>query len=313
MNNPSDPHPAALAKALEERGFESLWYGEHSHIPSAQITPYPPGGEMPDPYKCMMDPYLSLMLAASATRSLRLGTGIALLMERDLFAQAKTIATLDRLSNGRVIIGTGVGWNQEAFENSNPHPFNKRYAVLRETVEATRTLWREEEPAYHGKYIKFDPVWSDPKPLQIGGPKILMGAMGPLGRKHAAAWADGWGFVDVDFLTRLRDGRSSLPRMQADMAMRGGTERFGPDPFARRLAHAGSNGNCPSNIQRDIFRVAEDHPIDQMPFQYYSGPARLCRPHETIAMRIERDGLDKYALHLAFIRPGDGLGGLAYE
>ncbi len=197
MNNPSDPHPAALAKALEERGFESLWYGEHSHIPSAQITPYPPGGEMPAPYKCMMDPYLSLMLAASATRSLRLGTGIALLMERDLFAQAKTIATLDRLSNGRVIIGTGVGWTQEAFENSNSHPFNKRYAVLRETVEATRTLWREEEPAYHGKYIKFDPVWSDPKPLQIGGPKVFMGAMGPLGRKHAAAWADGWYPVDV--------------------------------------------------------------------------------------------------------------------
>jgi len=197
MNNPSDPHPATLAKVLEERGFESLWYGEHSHIPREQKTPYPPGGEMPDPYKCMMDPYLSLMLAASATRSLRLGTGIALLMERDLFAQAKTIATLDRLSNGRVIIGTGVGWNQEAFENSNSHPFNKRYAVLRETVEATRTLWREEEPAYHGKYIKFDPVWSDPKPLQIGGPKVFMGAMGPLGRKHAAAWADGWYPVDV--------------------------------------------------------------------------------------------------------------------
>jgi len=197
MNNPSDPHPATLAKVLEERGFDSLWYGEHSHIPSAQKTPYPPGGEMPGPYKRMMDPYLSLMLAANATSSLRLGTGIALLMERELFSQAKTIATLDRLSNGRVIVGTGVGWNQEAFENSNSHPFNKRYAVLRETVEATRVLWREEESAYHGKYIQFNAVWSDPKPLQIGGPKIFMGAMGPLGRKHAAAWADGWYPVDV--------------------------------------------------------------------------------------------------------------------
>jgi len=113
MNTPYDPPPAELAVALEQRGFESLWYGEHSHIPVARSSPYPPGGEMPDPYKMMMDPYLSLMTAANSTSTLRLGTGIALLMERDLFSQAKTIATLDHLSGGRVMIGTGVGWNRE--------------------------------------------------------------------------------------------------------------------------------------------------------------------------------------------------------
>lgn len=197
MNTLRDPHPAELARALEDRGFESLWYGEHSHIPCSRKTPYPPGGEMPLPYRTMMDPYLSLMTAANATTRLKLGTGIALLMERDLFAQAKTIATLDQLSNGRVMIGTGVGWNQEEFENANPHPFNKRYAVMRETVAATRALWREEEASYQGQYIRFDPVWADPKPLQPGGPKVFLGAMGPLGRKHAAAWADGWYPVDV--------------------------------------------------------------------------------------------------------------------
>lgn len=197
MNTPNDPPPAELAKALEERGFESLWYGEHSHIPCSRKTPYPPGGEMPDSYRLMMDPYLSLMTAANATTTLKLGTGIALLMERDIFSQAKTIATLDRLSGGRVIIGTGVGWNQEEYENINPHPFSKRYTVLRETVEATRALWREEEAGYAGQYIKFDPVWAGPKPTQPGGPKIFLGAMGPLGRKHAAAWADGWYPVDV--------------------------------------------------------------------------------------------------------------------
>ena len=197
MNTPSDPHPAELARALEDRGFESLWYGEHSHIPCSRATPYPPGGEMPAPYRNMMDPYLSLMTAANATSRLKLGTGIALLMERDLFSQAKTIASLDRLSKGRVMIGTGVGWNQEEFENVSPHPFNKRYAVLRETVEATRAIWSQHEAGYQGDYIKFDPVWADPKPLQPGGPKIFMGAMGPLGRKHAAAWADGWYPVDV--------------------------------------------------------------------------------------------------------------------
>lgn len=197
MNTPSDHHPATLARALEERGFESLWYGEHSHIPRSRRTPYPPGGDLPAPYRRMMDPYLSLMTAANATTRLRLGTGIALLMERDLFSQAKTIATLDRLSGGRVLIGTGVGWNREEFENICPHPFDKRYAVLRETVAATRALWTEEAPSYQGDYVRFDAVWSDPKPVQEGGPKIFMGAMGPLGRKHAAAWADGWYPVDI--------------------------------------------------------------------------------------------------------------------
>ena len=103
---------------------------------------------MPDPYKLMMDPYLSLMTAANATSTLKLGTGIALLMERDIFSQAKTIATLDRLSGGRLMIGTGVGWNQEEYEKVNPHPFKKRYQVLRETVEATRVLWSESVAAY---------------------------------------------------------------------------------------------------------------------------------------------------------------------
>ncbi len=208
MNTLNDPAPPVLAKALEERGFESLWYGEHSHIPCSRKTPYPPGGEMPDPYKLMMDPYVSLMAAAAATTTLRFGTGIALLMERDIFSQAKTITTLDRLSGGRLMIGTGVGWNEEEYANVNPHPFNKRYAVLRETVEATRALWRDEEAEYHGDYIDFDPVWADPKPLQDGGPPIFLGAMGPLGVKHAARWADGWYPVDVamgDVATALSD------------------------------------------------------------------------------------------------------------
>jgi probable F420-dependent oxidoreductase len=197
MNTPNDPAPADLAVALEQRGFESLWYGEHSHIPCCRTTPYPPGGEMPAPYRMMMDPYVSLMAAASVTTRLRFGTGIALLMERDIFAQAKTISTLDRLSGGRLMIGTGVGWNEEEFNNANPHPFNKRYAVLRETVAATRALWTEAKPEFHGSYINFDPVWAEPRPHQDGGPPIFLGAMGPLGKKHAAAWADGWYPVDI--------------------------------------------------------------------------------------------------------------------
>ncbi|NRB39702.1 MAG: TIGR03619 family F420-dependent LLM class oxidoreductase [Pseudomonadales bacterium] len=204
MNTPKDPDPAELAKTLEQAGFESLWYGEHSHIPRCLSTPYPAGGEMPQPYKEMMDPYLSLMAAASATSTLKLGTGIALLCERELFSQAKTIACLDRLSNGRVMIGTGVGWNKEELENVSHIPFNKRYKGLREIVEATRILFNEDAPEYHGEFIDFDPVWFEPKPTQTNtntvgkcGPKFTLGVMGPLGLKHAAQWADGWMPVDV--------------------------------------------------------------------------------------------------------------------
>ena len=197
MNTAQDPAPDLLARTLEEAGFESLWYGEHSHIPTSRKTPYPAGGELPAPYRKMMDPYVSLMAAAAATSRLKLGTGIALLMERELFSQAKTIATLDRLSGGRVMIGCGVGWNEEEFANATDLPWKRRYLALEETVQAQRALFRDEQPEFHGELIDFDPVWCEPKPVQAGGPPIIFGAMGPLGLKHTARWADGWMPVDV--------------------------------------------------------------------------------------------------------------------
>ena len=197
MNTADDPAPDFLAKTLEAAGFESLWYGEHSHIPVSRRTPYPPGGDLPEPYKKMMDPYISLMAAAAATTTLKLGTGIALLMERELFSQTKTIATLDRLSNGRVIIGCGVGWNEEEFENATRLPFKRRYLALKETVLAQRALLTDAEPEFRGELVNFDPVWMEPKATRVGGPPVTLGAMGPLGIKHAAQWADGWMPVDV--------------------------------------------------------------------------------------------------------------------
>jgi probable F420-dependent oxidoreductase len=211
MNTANDPDPAHLAKTLEAAGFESLWYGEHSHIPRCRTTAYPPGGDLPEPYKEMMDPYISLMAAASATSTLKLGTGIALLMERELFSQAKTIATLDRLSGGRVIIGTGVGWNQEEFENVTSLPWQRRYLAMKETVMATRALFSDDAPEYHGEFIDFDPVWFEPKPLHV--PAMVFGAMGPLGVRHAAQWADGWMPVDValpDVAASIKDFRRQV-------------------------------------------------------------------------------------------------------
>jgi probable F420-dependent oxidoreductase len=220
MNTADDPAPDLLAKTLEQAGFESLWYGEHSHIPVARTTPYPPGGDLPEPYKKMMDPYVSLMAAASATTSLKLGTGIALLLERELLSQAKTIGTLDRLSNGRVLIGCGVGWNEEEFSNATSLPWKRRYLALKETVLAQRALFTDAEPEYHGELIDFDPVWFDPKPVQPGGPPVIFGAMGPLGVRHAAEWADGWMPVDV-----------AMPDIKADIAaFRDQVSAFGRDP-----------------------------------------------------------------------------------
>jgi probable F420-dependent oxidoreductase len=208
MNTPEDPDPRDLAKLLEAAGFESLWTGEHSHIPLCRTTPYPAGGELPQPYTQMRDPYVALMAAACATSTLKLGTSVALLMERELFSQAKTIATLDLLSGGRLMIGAGVGWNEEEFNNvGSAIPWRKRYRGLEETVAATRALFTDAAAEYHGEFIDFDPVCCEPKPLPRDdspsgpmahrGPPILLGAMGPVGIGHAARWADGWIPVDV--------------------------------------------------------------------------------------------------------------------
>jgi alkanesulfonate monooxygenase SsuD/methylene tetrahydromethanopterin reductase-like flavin-dependent oxidoreductase (luciferase family) len=118
-------------------------------------------------------------------------------MERELFSQAKTIASLDRLSGGRLLIGCGVGWNEEEFVNATRLPWKRRYLALEETIKAQRALFTDAEPEFHGELIDFEPVWFEPKPLRPGGPPIIFGAMGPLGLKHAARWADGWMPVDV--------------------------------------------------------------------------------------------------------------------
>ncbi|MCX2980475.1 LLM class F420-dependent oxidoreductase [Halieaceae bacterium IMCC14734] len=199
MNTPQDPCPMELAVALEERGYESLWTGEHSHIPVSRETPWPAGEELPEPYKQLSDPYISLMAAAAVTTNLKIGTGIALLNQRDIFSQAKTISTLDRVSKGRVIVGAGIGWNREEFENSSRHPWKKRYTLLQETVAATRRLWQDEEAEYHGTMVNFDAVWSGAKPWQERpeGPPVMLGVMGPLGVQQAAAWSDGWMPADI--------------------------------------------------------------------------------------------------------------------
>ena len=223
MNTPEDVGPAELARALEEHGFTSLWIGEHSHIPASRQTPYPAGGELPPAYRRMMDPFLSLLTAAQATTSLRVGTGVALPLEHDVFQLANTVSTLDHLTGGRFDFGVGVGWNVEQLADHRPDvPWSARYQALAECVAALRTLWTDEEAEIHGRWFDFDAAWAEPKPLQAPHPPIVGGMAGRLGTQHALAWADQWMPVDLALgdvtkrINRFREavheaGRAPMP------------------------------------------------------------------------------------------------------
>jgi probable F420-dependent oxidoreductase len=198
MNNLHHMRPDDLARAAEERGFESLWIGEHAHLPAGdRVTYRMNGGVIPDSYRSMADMFVSLAYAASATTTLRLGCGVALILERDVFNMAKAVASLDQLSDGRLMVGVGVGWNWLEFENVAPMPWKKRYSGLKECVAALRKLWRDEIASFAGEWYAFDEVWSNPKPLQKPTPPIYVGVMGEVGTPHAAEWGDGWMPIDI--------------------------------------------------------------------------------------------------------------------
>ncbi|HKC06733.1 MAG TPA: LLM class F420-dependent oxidoreductase [Methylomirabilota bacterium] len=188
--------PDELARAAEERGFESFWVGEHTHIPAARQTPYPGGEPLPKPYYHMADPFVSLMAAAAATRTIKLGTGICLVVEHDPLVLAKSVATLDWLSGGRVLFGIGGGWNREEMEHHGT-PFAKRWRVLRERVLAMKALWTQEEASFHGEFVNFDRAISFPKPVQRPHPPILFGGATDQGRARVVDYCDGWIPIDV--------------------------------------------------------------------------------------------------------------------
>ncbi|MFN0089211.1 MAG: TIGR03619 family F420-dependent LLM class oxidoreductase [Acidimicrobiales bacterium] len=227
MNTENGTQPAELARALEERGYDSVWFGEHAEIPVRRATPYPAGGELPEAYSHMMDPFVSLMAAAAATTRLRLGTGVCLVLEHDVLALAKTVATLDRLSNGRVIFGVGVGWNVEELANHAPGiKWSQRYRALKERCAALVACWTEEQPAVDGEFTRFEASWVYPKPHQQPHPQITMGAAGRLGMRHAAEWCQGWCPIDVGF----REVEKGLARFAA------ACDAAGKDPAAFEIS-----------------------------------------------------------------------------
>jgi probable F420-dependent oxidoreductase len=183
--------PDELARACEERGFESVWFPEHTHIPASRRSPWPVGGELPRDYWHTYDLFGSLMAAAAATRTIKLGSGICLVIERDPLVLAKAVASVDQLSGGRLLFGIGGGWNAEEMAHHGT-PFQRRWKVLRERIEAMKLIWTQEAAEYHGEFVNFDPLWSHPKPLQQPHPPILLGTLSTQGLQRVVRYCDGW-------------------------------------------------------------------------------------------------------------------------
>ena len=228
--------PVRLAAAAEARGFESLFFPEHTHIPVERRSPWPGGDELPREYWHTHDPFVALAMAAAATTTLKLATGIALVTERDPILMAKQAATLDHLSGGRLILGVGAGWNAEEMAHHGTR-YEDRWKVLRERVLAMKTIWREDAPAFHGEFVDFDPIWSWPKPARSGGPPVLVGASSRYVFARIAEYGDGWMPIDGrndevlgDGVKRLEDACGAVGRDFAEMdlsvfGVRGDAER----------------------------------------------------------------------------------------
>jgi probable F420-dependent oxidoreductase len=211
--------PDELARAAEERGFESLWFPEHTHIPASRRSPWPGGASLPKEYCHTYDPFVALTAAAMATTRLRVATGICLVVQRDPITTAKEVASLDRLSGGRFLFGIGGGWNAEEMEHHGTD-FRKRFRVLRERVLAMKEIWTKEEAEFHGEFVRFDKIWAYPKPLQQPHPPILMGGDGPTTFDRVIEFAEGW-------MPIAREASTPWTKIPA---LRERAERAGRDP-----------------------------------------------------------------------------------
>jgi len=229
--------PVALGRALEERGFESLWAPEHSHIPLSRRSPFPQGGELPKKYYDVMDPFVTLAAAAAATSRLKVATGICLVVQRDPIHTAKAVATLDQTSGGRFLFGIGAGWNAEEMADHGTE-FASRFAVMQERVEAMKAIWTQSKPEYRGKFVAFPPMMTWPKPVQKPHPPVIVGGAFPYGARRAIAYGDGW----VPHARRPAYG-----------------EVLGMLPEFHKMAAAA--GRDPASIPTTVFGVAEDREL----------------------------------------------------
>ena len=247
--------PAELGRKAEEHGFESLFFPEHTHIPTGRDTPYPGGGELPREYSHIVDPFVGLTAAAVATERLKVGTGVCLIIERDPIVTAKEVATLDHVSGGRFLFGVGAGWNREEMQNHGTDP-GTRFRRMRESVEAMKAIWTEDEAEYHGRIVDFDPIWSWPKPVQKPHPPVLVGGLGEKVLDRVVAYGDEWIPNRVQSPEALGERIAELQR-RAEAA---GRDRipvtvFGAKPEERLLERLQSAG-----VTRSLFYLRPEEP-----------------------------------------------------
>ncbi|HYZ24246.1 MAG TPA: LLM class F420-dependent oxidoreductase [Rhodopila sp.] len=227
--------PATLAKAMEERGFDTLWAPEHSHIPLSRKTPFPLGGDLPKRYYDVMDPFVTLTAAAMATTKLRLGTGICLVAQRDPIQTAKLVASIDQVSNGRFLFGVGNGWNQDEMENHGTS-FANRHKLARERIEAMKAIWTQDAAEYHGEFVDFDLIAAWPKPVQQPHPPILVGGAFPYSARRAVRYGNGWlpqvtrkdAAPLTEIIPRFRDLAAKAGRDPAKMTIAIGAQPLDP-------------------------------------------------------------------------------------
>jgi probable F420-dependent oxidoreductase len=183
--------PGALAALVQGHGQESLFFAEHTHIPASRETPFPDGGELPRKYSHCYDLFVALAAAAQATSTLRIGSGICLVIERDPITTAKEVASIDHLSGGRFEFGVGAGWNREEMRNHGTDP-RTRMRLMRERIEAMKAIWSQDEASYEGEFVRFERIWSWPKPVQRPHPPVLVGGAGPTVFDRVLAVGDAW-------------------------------------------------------------------------------------------------------------------------
>ncbi len=249
--------PAELGRAVEERGFESLFLPEHTHIPVSRDTPYPGGGELPREYSHTVDPFVALAAAASVTERLKLGTGVCLVIERDPILTAKEVATLDHVSGGRFLFGVGAGWNREEMENHGTDP-DTRFRRMRESIEAMKAIWTQDEAEYHGRIVEFDPIRCWPKPVQTPHPPILVGGLGEKVLDRVVAYGDEWIPNRVKSPEELSERIAELQRR----AEAGGRDPipvtvFGAKPELRLLERLKAAG-----VTRSLFYLRPEEPSE---------------------------------------------------
>ena len=243
--------PAELAVAAEERGFESLWFPEHSHIPLSRKSPWPGGAELPKQYYDCMDPFIALATAASMTKTIKLCTGICLIIQRDVLQLAKEVATLDQLSKGRVILGIGAGWNAEEMADHGT-AFETRMSLMEERVAALKIIWTESKPEFSGKFVNFEPMMTWPKPIQKPHPQIFIGGGFPHAAKRAISYGDGWmpiggrGWNVVETLPKFRQMAAEAGRNPDDL----GITIFGATDDAAML-----KGYRDASVNRTVFNL----------------------------------------------------------